>query len=228
MEVLPGVYQIGATWANVVLLAGRDIVLVDTGWRGSGRRILRFVDEIGRVPQDISTIVVTHHHPDHMGSLADLQRASGARVAAHVADAPYVSGDLARPPGRRRPVAGALRRIVDSEPARVDVVLKDGDRLGESGETIVVHSPGHTAGSISLFVPAKKLLIVGDVMNNSRGRLSFPPRIVCHDYGQAKESVRKLLDLDFDTLCCGHGPPLLHGAADAVRGLVAGGLAEVA
>src|SRR3972149_4844564 len=91
-EVVPQVYQVPARGASVFLLVDERITPIDAGMCGSGRRVLAAVREIGRSPEDVAQIIVTHYHYDHIGGLAELRRATGARTAAHRVEAPSVSG----------------------------------------------------------------------------------------------------------------------------------------
>lgn len=185
MEVAPRVYLLKLGWANAVLLDGDKLVLVDTGMRGSARKILKFLQKLGRAPSDLDLIILTHHHPDHAGSLAELKRLTGARAAAGRADAPYISGQLPLPlPLTHRFLAWLLRPLrflMKVEPAPVDLLLEDGQELDILGGLRVVHTPGHTGGSIALYSPAHKVLLAGDTFNNRFGRLSLANRSFSQD-----------------------------------------------
>ena len=160
---------------------------------------------------------------DHTGSLDELKALTGAKVAAHREDAPYISGET--PPSAPSP-RGLLSRLgarilslSRAKGAGVDILLEDGQELSLLGGMKVVHTPGHTPGSISLFFPQRRLLMVGDVLNNRR-RLSFPPRMFSVDIVQARQSVKRLTELEFDTLCVGHGSTITESAAARVQDLV--------
>ena len=161
-------------------------------------------------------IILTHYHLDHAGSAAELKRATGARLAVHRADAPYVSRELAV---LRR--ASRYQRFLTtflSEPAEVDISLNDSDELSPLGGLRVIHTPGHTPGSISLLSAQRGLLIVGDAMNHWWGRgLSAP--IACANKATARLSIKRLAELDFDILCLGHGKAVIDGASVKVRKL---------
>ena len=94
---LGGILGTGVLGANVYLLLDKELTVVDTGLRGRHRQILRQIKHLGYSPSDIATIIVTHHHADHVGSLASLKLITGARVIAHRADAPYIDGTLPQP-----------------------------------------------------------------------------------------------------------------------------------
>lgn len=225
MEIVPQVYQLPIRMINVFLLVEDKITLVDTGYWGSTPRIVNLVQRLGRTAADIDLIVVTHHHYDHTGSLAELKALTGAKVAAHEDDALFIRGEHFAPsqpsPKGLIPRLGAMIRSIGHPKAtEVDIPLVDGQELAPLGGIRVIHTPGHTLGSICLHSPQRRLLIVGDALNHRR-RLSLPPRLYSVDMAQARQSVRRLAELDFDTLCFGHGQAIIEGAATKVQDLVA-------
>jgi len=102
-EVIPGVYRLSGFWgagiwgANVYLLVDNDLTLVDTGFKGRARQIMRNVMKLGYSPSEIVRIIITHHHADHIGSLAVIKNITQAKVIAHPADTPYIDGRLPQP-----------------------------------------------------------------------------------------------------------------------------------
>ena len=102
----------------------------------------------------------------------------------------------------------------------VDHILEDGDLLPVSQEIRAVHTPGHTLGSLCYFVASKKILIVGDALQYRTRRVSLPAYAVTHDMNMALESVRKMLEVDFETVCFSHFEPLRENAHDEVRRLL--------
>jgi glyoxylase-like metal-dependent hydrolase (beta-lactamase superfamily II) len=220
--------------ANVYLLLGETLTLVDCGIPGSEEKILGYIEGLGRAGDDLARIVITHYHMDHVGGLAALKERTAARVLAHPGDAAFISGELPPPP----PQSAFLRVLFrlaapvfpSAEPAPVDVTVQDGDHLdtfaplsaGLLGGATVVHVPGHTPGSIALHFPSERLLICGDVVDHRRNRLGPPPKAFSEDMDQALASLRRLAELDFDVLCPGHGAPVVGGADEQVRAMVRG------
>ena len=96
MQLTSHVYQfsrlrgMGIWGANVFLLVNDTLTLVDTGFKGRSVHILKEVERLGYSPTDITRIVITHHHADHVGSLAAMKAVTKAKVIAHPADAPYI------------------------------------------------------------------------------------------------------------------------------------------
>jgi glyoxylase-like metal-dependent hydrolase (beta-lactamase superfamily II) len=224
MEVTAKVYQITHRGVNIILIAEEELTLIDTGFRGSSPRIISFIHSLGRSVEDVSLIIITHNHLDHAGGLAELKKLTKAKVAIHRAD---ISDEESQLPYRsivrkllHIPPFSILRPLIYAKPEDVDLQLEGGEVLSPLGGLRVIHTPGHTPGSISLFSPKKKLLIVGDTLNNRHQNLHLPPRMVSTDLTQAIDSVKRIAQLDFDILCFGHGKPLTNDASARVSDLI--------
>ena len=220
MLVTERIYQFSSVsgaglWGgNVFLLTGNELTLVDTGYRGGTKRILKEVGRLGYCPSDIANIIITHHHADHAGNLTALKLATQAKVITHPADAPYIDGRLPPPgPAGSRWLSKAipLRRLWTATPAAVDMPVNDGDQLPILDGIKVVHTPGHTPGSICLWLKHQRLIITGDLLAN-RFRLSLPSKPFTADMAQEIRSIARLTSLDFDIICFGHGSPLVDKA----------------
>lgn len=213
LEIVPQVYQLTVARANMVLIAEEELTLIDAGFRGSSAYIVDFVRSLGRSEAEIGLIIITHNHYDHAGGVAELRGLTPARVAAHQADI----GDNGHQPSYPRmiqktlriPPFSALRPVFLSQTGGVDIPLVGGEVFEPLGGLEVIHTPGHTPGSISLFSPRRRLLIVGDALNRRRW---LPPKMASIDQAQAIDSIKKLARLDFDILCYGHGRPLSKDA----------------
>ena len=225
IQIAKDMHQIRTVGARVTLImSGRDAVLVDAGLRGSSNTITAGLKALSVSPDHVSLIVLTHYDPDHSGGLARLAEATSAKVAVHAREASIVSGASPAPsPYRSKVLAAVARPLIAplyGAPVDVDYLLEDGDRLPVETDIQVLHTPGHTRGSICLYLTATKVLITGDALQYRFRRLSPPAAAVTEDPKQAKESLKKLLLVDFDTLCFGHFPPLRSGARSALERLV--------
>jgi glyoxylase-like metal-dependent hydrolase (beta-lactamase superfamily II) len=223
--VVPGVHRINLGVVNAYLLQAEDgLTLIDTGMGATRPLLLRALAALGHAARDIRRILVTHAHPDHTGALAYLKRASGARVYMHPDDAALVRQGHSLRPGTRpppHPVYGAVVPLVlwavprRVEAAETDQLVRDGDRLEIAGGMRVVGFPGHTAGQVGyLWERHGGVLFAGDPAANL-GRLDIA--IVYEDHAQGMRDLVKLASLQYDTVCFGHGAPIVGGASAAVR-----------
>ena len=230
MEIIPGVHAIeNHRIGRAYLFAEADrLTLIDTGVAGSAEKILAEIGKIGRRPEDLRQIVITHSHADHAGSLADVVMRTKAQVLVHSIDAAVVRGE--RQPGNaeRHGFAALLTPIIGRSaapptPARVDRELADGAEIDLDGRARIVHTPGHTPGSIAVYLPGRKLLFAGDAAANVFG--FGPPRgplgLFNEDQAAARASFRKLAELDFESAFFGHGKPLDKDAARKFRRVAA-------
>ncbi len=220
-QVVRGVYQVGLRGVNVFLVeAGSDLVLVDAGLRKSPPRITEAIYGLGRLPQDVRAIVVTHAHTDHVGGLAEMQRRTGAEVWMHPDDATLLrQGILGRPleagPSRRsRAAVGVIERLSSrrGEPVVVAHEVSDGEELPFGGLR-AIHTPGHTLGHLALLLPREGgVLFVGDAANHT-ARLTLGP---LHEHAsESRGSIAKLAALEFEVACFAHGRAIRHGASAA-------------
>jgi len=145
------------------LITGEQLCLVDTGPAGGEQRILEALETLGRSPADISLIVNTHEHPDHIGGNAFFNEASHPTFACHADAVRWIENlDIQR---KERPIYG-FHTLAGRKGVHVRRVLHDGDLidLGQGVVLEVIFCPGHSPGSISLFCPTERALIVGDVV----------------------------------------------------------------
>ena len=229
MELAPGVHWVKRATpirivSNVYLLVDEveGLTLIDAGMPGRANAILCHVADLGYEPADVRRIVRTHYHVDHAGSLAALVARTGAHVLAHADEAPLVEGQ--RPPLVARGVLGrtmrALVPLTRGRPTAVDERLAHGDVIPtlRVGGLRVVHTPGHTPGSICLHLPARGVLFTGDtLLTGWRGGVRDPSPLFALDIQQARASARTLAGLNFDVLAPGHGPPIVGDAGTEVR-----------
>jgi glyoxylase-like metal-dependent hydrolase (beta-lactamase superfamily II) len=222
-EVIPRVYRLPLVGTGAFLLLEDQITVIDAGWRGNGRRVLESLSAMGRFSEEISYVVSTHNHLDHVGGIGHICQSCPAKVAAHEADVPLTlpNGHWSLPnPARHPALALLINPLINwlkPDQFAVDIQLQHGSRLDTLGGMEVVHCPGHTPGSISLHFPQEGLLMVGDAMQCRGGKLGLPSRWFTADMGQAKESIRRLAQLDFEVLCFSHFPPIKKGAARLLR-----------
>jgi glyoxylase-like metal-dependent hydrolase (beta-lactamase superfamily II) len=198
------------------------LTLVDTGVAGSGRLIAGAIRELGHRPADLRRVVLTHFHGDHAGAAAEVAGWGGATVFAHRADAPVIAGQAAGPPpvlaDWERPLFEqvAAAGLPPAPAARVDHDVDDGDVLGFAGGAQALAVPGHTPGSLALYLPGPRVLFTGDAAaRDPRGRVMAG--VFNSDPGRVAGSFRRLAALGADVVCFGHGEPLTHAAAEQMQ-----------
>ena len=217
MEVASDIHAVRVIGANVFLIAEDELTLVDAGHRGSIVILRRYLSRIGRDLGDLTRIICTHGHPDHIGGVHEIAAASGATVHMHPADMERLRIRLSEV-FSGRPAPGAIIAYLTRAPTDA-APLQDGDVLPVLGGLQVIHTPGHTPGSICLYSPTRRLVIVGDILQRLRGRVTLPNYIFTDDMGAARRSIARLAELDVDTILFSHYPALREGARDALRAL---------
>lgn len=217
MEIIPDIHQVDSVNGNCYIIARGELTLIDTGINGSGPMILSYIrNTLHREPSEITTIILTHFHTDHIGGVRALKQAvPGLKVAVHEADAGYVAGTtpLPRYPGFQGLLLSLFVRL---RPVFIppDIILKDGDHV--KGLTCI-HLPGHTPGSIGLLDDQSKTLFAGDLLRCDGTSLAEGPVRFTMDVLASRKSITKIASLEFDTLLVGHGMPIRPGAAVKVR-----------
>jgi glyoxylase-like metal-dependent hydrolase (beta-lactamase superfamily II) len=219
-RIVPDVYQITYRAANVFLIAEVKLTLIDTGLSSAAPRILDFIHRLGRRPEELRLIVLTHCHLDHTGGMRQLKKASGARVACHEADIMQDDHPLPYPHSVQkalelRPLA-PLRSRWGIAANEVEIKLKGSEILPPLGGLQVVHTPGHTPGSICLLAPKYKLLFAGDTLTRKDELIVPVRRSVSLDTAQVLNSVKNIAGLDFDIVSFGHHQPVMSHARDRI------------
>jgi hydroxyacylglutathione hydrolase len=146
------------------IVYGDTITLIDTGVSGSEKEIFNTIMSAGRDPSEIALIILTHSHPDHIGSARAIRQVTGCSIAAHPAERAWIEDvDLQN---RERTVPGFAALVGGS--VTVDHELLDGDTIvsdeTQGIEILVLHTPGHSKGSISLFLHSEGALFCGDAV----------------------------------------------------------------
>ena len=200
-----------------------ELTLIDTGGKDEIENIRCKFNEAGHSLDQLKRIIPTHCHPDHVGSLATLKRATGAQVLAHEAEVPFITQEASLP--RARGPAWLLHTLTEPlfrpEPCPVDQPLKHGDTIEGTGLT-VIHTPGHSPGSICLYHPEARALFTGDALLNMFGKMRGPFPPFCWETQRARRSLARLVGLDVETIYFSHGETIREGAKEKIRSLVEG------
>lgn len=180
---------------------------------------MRYIESIGRRPEDVSHILMTHAHPDHTGAARRLARRTGAKIVAHRSDVcRRVGGELTLNYMR---VFGALPLPVPFlERVPVAQLVEDGDLLPIAGGIRVVHTPGHTAGSLCFLEQSSRTLFSGDTIFSDGTHLSRSVPFPGYDKPSYRSSLARLATIEFEAVCGGHGAPLLRGGTGILNELL--------
>ena len=200
--------------------ADGQVALVDCGLKRAPARIVRALAALGKHPQDVTRIILTHAHHDHAGGAAELVATSSSpSVLAHHDDAGFLrTGTL--PP---RDAASGLGRLLHRlpggsfSPLQHVEELRDGHILDVAGGVQVIHTPGHTPGHISLLHHDSGTLITGDAIFNMNASMTWPLSAFCTSFSQTKLTANALADLDYRTAAFTHGPEIRDTGRDAIR-----------
>lgn len=225
-RVAPGVTGLRIVMVNVFAIAGQSgsWTLIDAGLLWSAKRIARWAaSHRGGRP---ASIVLTHGHFDHTGSLRNLADLWDVPVYAHPLEFPYLTGRSKYPPPDGTVGKGAFSLLAPLYPrGPIDI----GDRLRPLPEDGSVpnlpgwrwiHTPGHTAGHVCFFRDDDRVLIAGDAVvatkqesvlavAEQRPELHGPPAYYTSDWDAAGLSVARLAGLQPNVIACGHGEPMV-------------------
>jgi glyoxylase-like metal-dependent hydrolase (beta-lactamase superfamily II) len=236
VELAEGVHAIGPSvrgqlkggYSRAYLFEdGDDLTLVDTLWDEDAHMILKYLWRIGRTPQDLKHIVMTHAHRSHLGGLATLKALSGATVYSHAEEAPIIRG--AQPAGKiaprpLRPIELIQFRVASQLGLQPHVRCEVDDSGLDEGRTVgplkVMYLPGHTRGNLALsWGEHDSVLVVADMVltwpSFSAGWPGFN-----WDDELFRESLERLVDCKPEIVCTGHGDPIWRNAAKRIDSLL--------
>lgn len=217
MEKEPLVIDLG--FVNVFLLRSRDShILIDTGSARDWPDLERKLVEAGCLPDKLKLVILTHGDFDHAGNCAALQKKYDTKIAMHKGDAEMVrTGALVK--RKIKGIIGRLllwiggREVKGFTTFRPDILLEDGQVISSNGLTVkIIHTPGHTRGSIAILTDNGRLF-VGDTVSN-RTRPSGPPLI--EDEEGFHKSITVLKQSNAHMVYPGHGKPFPFSALQSV------------
>lgn len=226
--VAPGVWGLRDAFVNVYLIHNaveKKWVLIDAGLKRSASKIRELADNLFWPDSKPAAIILTHGHFDHVGSASELAREWDVPVFTHVMELPYLSGLSAYPPADPWAGGGLLSVISPAFPSGPINISDHLQLLPEDGslpflpDWKYIHTPGHSPGHISLFRKRDRVLLAGDAFVTTRQesvwsvmmqtrKLTGPPRYFTCDWAAAATSVKKLAELDPETVATGHGQPM--------------------
>jgi glyoxylase-like metal-dependent hydrolase (beta-lactamase superfamily II) len=231
MEIARGLRRIGSDIVNSYLIVdGADVTIIDAGLPGYWRLLQAELATIGKSLDDVRALVLTHGDSDHIGFAARLYREKGIAAYVHSADVERARLQVKKPnsgwgPVKAKPFAefiwysarhGGLR----IKPAEQLQTFSDGDVLDVPGKPRIIHTPGHTPGSVSVHVPMVDAVFVGDAMttrNVLTGASGPRPAPFTLQPDEAIASLDRIEAIGATWVLPGHGPAWDGGVSEAVR-----------
>ncbi len=234
-QVADDVFAFTGTDVNwVILRDGTELTLIDAGWPGDIQDVERSIRSLGRRPQDVRAVLLTHAHADHTGAANHLHDTYGVPLYMDAREVPNATGEhvesggpidvakrLYRPQvarwAWRITKAGGLQHV--TTPAAL--AFPSGGPLDLPGRPVPVATPGHTSGHTSYFLPNIGAVVTGDALVTAHPTLNgagprLLPSFFAHDQQAAIHSLGALGKLGADVLVPGHGPVWYGAISEAV------------
>jgi glyoxylase-like metal-dependent hydrolase (beta-lactamase superfamily II) len=222
-QITPSLYQISLGPVNVFVIKDQGLTLIDTGNKGSMEPIFSALRKGGENPNAIKQIILTHVHPDHAGSAAEIKNKLRIPLLAYQDEVRMIEEGISlRTPMFLSP--GVINWIIynlfikrapkTNDPIGVDQSLTHNEILPLAGGLQVLHTPGHSAGHMALWLKNEGVLIAGDLCTNMAG-LDLSP--INEDKALSIRSIIGVSELSFDKAVFGHGSPLKEGANQKLK-----------
>ncbi len=225
VKLADNVHEINLGQVKAFLIEMKDggLILVDTGLPNSEKKIISYINSIGKSVSDIKYIFLTHSHVDHFGSVYMLQKLTGAHVGIQQNGIKFINGEAGvLLPKPKQPTQFKTKFMISlmkvalkvSKPKFIkpDIALKEGILPDNMGVNVkILETPGHSSDSVSIYLPDSKIVIVGDLLYGTQSKLVAPEFF--EDYITLMNSVNKIKALGPDvTVCVSHGKD--HTVAD--------------
>jgi glyoxylase-like metal-dependent hydrolase (beta-lactamase superfamily II) len=231
MQIASGLHRVGSDIVNSYLIVDKDgVTIIDAGLPGYWKTLRAELAASGKSLDDVRALILTHGDTDHIGFAARLHRETGIAAYIHEADIDRARLTVKKPnsgwgPVKIGPLAGFLwysarHGGLRIPPATELQTVGDNEVLDVPGSPRIIHTPGHTPGSLAVHVPAHDALFIGDTMttrNVLTGVTGPKPAPFTLKPEQAVASLDRIKDIDATWLLPGHGPAWDGGVPQAVR-----------
>lgn len=210
-----------------LLIDDKDIILIDTGYPTSLTAFKKAIENEGFSLSQITKIFLTHQDWDHIGGVnLILKEVPTIKVYANILEKPYIEGSqvpikvMALKEQGKEDEFLANKQKFTSLYCHIDETFKGGEILGNTIKIQVIHTPGHTIGHTSFYLPETKTFIAGDALFNDNGVLIGSRPIFTQDKKQAIESLKPLVLLPIDKIVCYHGGIYDHHCNERIAEII--------
>jgi len=231
MQIANGLHRVGSDIVNSYLIVDKDgVTIIDAGLPRYWKQLQAELAAIGKSLGDVRALILTHGDTDHIGFAARLYRETGIAAYIHKADVDRARLTVKKPnsgwgPVKIGPLAGFLWYSARNgglriKPATELKTVEDNEVLDVPGSPRIIHTPGHTPGSVSVHVQTLDALFLGDTMttrNVLTGVTGPKPAPFTLEPAQAVASLDRIEGVDATWLLPGHGPAWDGGVSPAVR-----------
>jgi glyoxylase-like metal-dependent hydrolase (beta-lactamase superfamily II) len=242
VQVADGVHRVSGGVTNFYLVEENGkYTVVDAGAPRDWALLQSSLKSLGAAPSDLDSVLLTHAHVDHVGFAEQARGEAGAAVCVHEADADAARTGkqgwdnegstmsyLFHPDLWRTALSLGTRGALRAIPIKEVTSFADGETVAAPGSPRIVHVPGHTPGSVAVFVEKRGVLFTGDALctwNAYTGRTGpqIQPAALNQNSAQALASLDNLRNITADVILPGHGDPWTLGVPEALHRAKAAG-----
>lgn len=229
MRLDNSLHRIGNTIvAAYLVVTPEGVTVIDAGLAGHWRELVTELTSLGLTVEDISGVILTHGDSDHIGFAERLRREHDVPVFVHAGDADRAKGGskpaTAKPAMRLRPLLSFAAYTLRKGGARTEwltevVEVEDGETLDLPGSPQIIGMPGHSEGSIAVYVPVADAVFVGDGLTTRHvltGKTGPQPAPFTDDPARALASLQAIVNTGAKWVLPGHGDPWNAGVEAAV------------
>lgn len=209
--------QLNTIYPSLIIM-NDELTLVDTGYTNFLPLIEHEITKKDYEMEHLKNIIITHYDDDHIGSLYNFkEKYPWINIIASEIESKYISGEIKSErlvqaeelldnmsPEQKEFGTWFIQQLKDLKHVAIDNKVNDGDMILHN-ECRVVATPGHTSGHISLYFPKLNSVITGDAAANENQELDIANPHFCLNMDNAKQSLRKIQNLQADTYYCYHG-----------------------